>query len=114
MTAGTLAESGGVASPILAAAATLAHPPPAVVSQPPGRRRRRQWQRGQKLGADAERTARAAGEHRLRPLLAPRSLALVGASPRPGSVGLGMIEAVRGFPGRLHLVNPGYSEIQGQ
>ncbi|MFO1059527.1 MAG: CoA-binding protein [Dongiaceae bacterium] len=41
-------------------------------------------------------------------------MALVGASPKPDSVGLGMIEAARGFPGRLHFVNPGYREIAGR
>src|SRR5215475_5074877 len=54
-----------------------------------------------------------AGRHRLAPLLAPRSLALVGASPKPDSVGQGMIAGAAGFPGRLYLVNPGYREIGG-
>jgi acetate---CoA ligase (ADP-forming) len=53
------------------------------------------------------------GRHRLAPLLAPRSLALVGASPKPDSVGQGMIAGAAGFPGRLHLVNPAYREIGG-
>ena len=51
--------------------------------------------------------------HRLAPLLAPTSLALVGASPKPDSVGQGMIAGAAGFPGRLFLVNPGYREIGG-
>jgi len=54
-----------------------------------------------------------AGRHRLAPLLAPVSLALVGASPKPDSVGQGMIAGAAGFPGRLYLVNPGYREIGG-
>jgi predicted CoA-binding protein len=54
--------------------------------------------------------------HPLAPLLAPRSLALVGASPRPGSNGHGMIVAARscGFEGALYLVNPRYDEIEGE
>jgi acyl-CoA synthetase (NDP forming) len=54
--------------------------------------------------------------HPLAPLLAPRSLALVGASPRAGSNGHGMIAAARscGFEGALYLVNPRYDEIEGE
>jgi acyl-CoA synthetase (NDP forming) len=55
-------------------------------------------------------------KHPLAPLLAPRSLALVGASPRAGSYGHGMIEAARscGFEGALYRVNPRYDEIDGE
>jgi len=51
--------------------------------------------------------------HRLDPLLRPQSVALVGASPKPGSYGRGMIEACReaGFEGSISLVNPGYERI---
>jgi len=54
--------------------------------------------------------------HRLAPLLTPRAVALVGASPKPGSVGRGMIaSATMGeTPARIHLVNPNYPEIAGQ
>ncbi|HEY5658051.1 MAG TPA: CoA-binding protein, partial [Myxococcota bacterium] len=54
--------------------------------------------------------------HLLAPLLAPRSLALVGASPRAGSYGHGMIEAALscGFEGALYRVNPRYDEIDGE
>jgi acyl-CoA synthetase (NDP forming) len=54
-------------------------------------------------------------KHPLAPLLAPRSMALVGASPRPGSYGRGMIEAATscGYEGAIHLVNPRYEEIDG-
>jgi len=54
-------------------------------------------------------------KHPLAPLLAPHSMTLVGASPRPGSYGRGMIEAATscGFEGALHLVNPRYDEIDG-
>jgi acyl-CoA synthetase (NDP forming) len=55
------------------------------------------------------------GGHRLTPLLAPESIALVGASPKFESVGNGMIRALRegAFGGRLYLVNPNYREIDG-
>jgi len=54
-------------------------------------------------------------DHRLQPLLAPRSLALVGASPKAGTFGNAMIHACvdAGFPGDLYLVNPGYDEVEG-
>jgi acyl-CoA synthetase (NDP forming) len=47
--------------------------------------------------------------------LAPRSVALVGASPRPGSLGHRMVGELQRSPGvdRLHLVNPTYDEIAG-
>lgn len=53
--------------------------------------------------------------HRLDPLLRPSSIALVGASARPGSVGATIFAQLRrgGFPGRLALVNPRYREIGG-
>jgi acetyltransferase len=41
-------------------------------------------------------------------LLAPKSIALVGASARPGSLGTVVLERLNaaGFPGELYLVNP--------
>ena len=55
------------------------------------------------------------GEHRLRPLLAPRSIALVGGSPREGSVGNLMIRSLTkgGFRGDLSVVNPKYDSVEG-
>jgi acyl-CoA synthetase (NDP forming) len=55
-------------------------------------------------------------QHSLAPLLAPRSLALVGASPRPGSFGHGMIDAAKncGYEGALYLVNPRYDAIDDE
>ena len=55
-------------------------------------------------------------EHRLAPLLTPRSVALVGASPKPDTVGRGMVASatMAGTPGRLYLVNPNYPEIAGR
>lgn len=53
--------------------------------------------------------------HRLDPLLRPRSIAFVGASPRPDTVGNDMIRAIRdgGFPGPIYPINPKYDEIEG-
>ncbi|PSC04571.1 GNAT family N-acetyltransferase [Alsobacter soli] len=53
--------------------------------------------------------------YRLENLFAPRSVALVGASPREGSLGRAVLKNLRdaGFPGPLHLVNPKYAEIDG-
>lgn len=51
------------------------------------------------------RTADAAS---LRPLLRPRSVAVVGAGTKPGSVGRAVLKNIRraGFTGRLYAVNP--------
>ncbi len=53
--------------------------------------------------------------YRLDHLFAPRSVALVGASPRPTSVGRTILSNLRkgGFAGPIHLVNPRYGEIEG-
>ena len=53
--------------------------------------------------------------HRLAPLLAPRTIAIMGASERAGSPGNAAVrEIVRGkFPGRIFPVNPRYSAIEG-
>jgi len=55
-------------------------------------------------------------EHALSPLLAPRSIALVGASPKPNTPGNDMIVmATRaGFDGDVFLINPNYREIDGR
>ncbi len=64
----------------------------------------------------AESRSSSSGPHRLAPLLAPRSIALVGASARPGSVGNGMIRSTAELScgRRVHLVNPNYGEIDGR
>ena len=51
--------------------------------------------------------------YRLDRLFAPRSVALVGASPRPSSVGRTILNNLQtgGFAGPIQLVNPRYSEI---
>jgi acetyltransferase len=48
--------------------------------------------------------------------LNPRSLALFGASDRPGSAGRAVLDNIvsAGFPGVLHVVNPRYEEIGGR
>jgi acetyltransferase len=53
--------------------------------------------------------------YHLEKLLAPRSVALVGASPRQGSVGRAILENIRNskFKGEFGLVNRRYAEING-
>jgi len=53
--------------------------------------------------------------YRLKNLLSPRSVALVGASPRPGSVGRAILGNIRKakFKGDFGLVNQRYAEIDG-
>lgn len=51
--------------------------------------------------------------HRLDPLLRPRSVAVLGATERPGSVGRQTMEnlLLGRFPGNLYAVNPGRSDV---
>ena len=51
----------------------------------------------------------------LKSLLAPRSVALIGGSPRHGSVGRAILDNIRKaqFKGQFGLVNPRYREIDG-
>ena len=53
--------------------------------------------------------------HYLDPLLRPESLAVVGASERPHSVGLQTMENLLtgGFEGKLYAINPGYDSVCG-
>ena len=52
--------------------------------------------------------------YHLEQLLSPKSVALVGASPRPTSAGRAVLRNLRaaGFAGDIHLVNPHYDEIE--
>ncbi len=52
----------------------------------------------------------------LEAVFAPRSVAVVGASPRPGSVGRTVVHNLRqaGFTGPVGLVNPKYRQIEGE
>lgn len=54
--------------------------------------------------------------HYLRPLIRPESVALVGASERPGSLGRVVFENLRGggFKGPLYAVNPRHRSVLGQ
>lgn len=58
---------------------------------------------------------RLAAAASLRPLLAPRSVAVVGASRQPGGIGYSTLQSLAefGFTGRLYAVNPHASEILG-
>ena len=49
-------------------------------------------------------------------LLRPRTLAIVGASPKPESFGANLLRSIRhlGFPGEVYLVNPRYERIGEQ
>ncbi len=53
--------------------------------------------------------------HPLSHMFEPRSIAVVGASPREGSVGNAMLNCVlkSGYDGDLHLINPRHEEIVG-
>src|SRR5450631_2935044 len=53
--------------------------------------------------------------YRLDRLVAPRSLAVIGASPRETSVGRHVVANIiaAGFAGPVHVVNPNYAEIEG-
>lgn len=55
-------------------------------------------------------------DHRLSPLLTPRSVAVVGASTREGSTGLTIMQTLAelGFDGPVFPVNPRYDEVDGQ
>ena len=61
------------------------------------------------------RYQRSISTYRLKNLLSPRSVALVGASPRDGSVGRAILNNIRKaqFKGEFGLVNPRYPEIDG-
>lgn len=53
----------------------------------------------------------------LRPLDAlftPRSIAVVGATERAGSVGRAVVDNLKTFPGTVHLVNPTHARVLGQ
>ena len=56
-----------------------------------------------------------AAHHRLQPLLAPRSIAVVGASPRPDTPGNDVMRQLRqaGFLGELYPINPKYDSVEG-
>ena len=49
-------------------------------------------------------------------MLRPRSIAIVGASPSPGSLGAGLLANLErfAFAGEIHLVNASRTEINGR
>lgn len=53
--------------------------------------------------------------HRLDPLLRPRSVAIVGASARPDSMGEWALKnlLLGGYRGTIYPINPGYDDLQG-
>jgi acetyltransferase len=55
-------------------------------------------------------------QHYLRPLLAPTSVALVGATHRAGTVGRVLLEnlVAGGFAGEVHFVNPHHKRVLGK
>ena len=58
---------------------------------------------------------RSADVASMRPVLMPASVAVIGASRRPGSVGRAILQNIidGGFPGPVYPVNPGAAELDG-
>ena len=54
-------------------------------------------------------------EHRLRPLLNPVSIAVLGASQKMGTVGNEVLVNLLkgGFLGKIFAINPAYTDVQG-
>ncbi len=50
----------------------------------------------------------------LSPLLTPRSVAVVGASPSPGRAGNALMHALARFPGEVYPVHPAATEVLGR
>ncbi len=46
-------------------------------------------------------------------IFAPKSVALIGATDTPGSVGRALTENLRGFKGRVHFINPKKPRVLG-
>lgn len=61
-----------------------------------------------------QNTAGHGGDANLARFFAPRSIAVIGASERPGSFGLRTQANLRAFDGTVYLVNPARDEIAGQ
>ncbi len=61
-------------------------------------------------------TASPQAAHPLQPLFVPASVALVGASERPGTIGRAVLDNLRGggFAGPIRLVNPKYKTLAGE
>lgn len=53
--------------------------------------------------------------HYLQPLLSPRAVACIGASPKENSVGSDMLRMLKrsGYKGKVYPINPRYEEVEG-
>jgi len=53
--------------------------------------------------------------HYLQPLLNPRAVACIGASPKENSVGCDMLRMLKrsGYKGKVYAINPRYEEVEG-
>ncbi len=60
----------------------------------------------------AERSQKAASAS-LRPFFQPESVIVVGASRQPGTIGAMLLGNLKSFKGRLHVVHPTASEVNG-
>ncbi|HZP42332.1 MAG TPA: GNAT family N-acetyltransferase [Candidatus Binatia bacterium] len=62
-----------------------------------------------------DRREREAAAESIRPILAPRSVAVIGATDRPGTIGAALLQNLvrAGFRGPIHPVNPKHAEIAG-
>jgi len=58
-------------------------------------------------------TCQLPATHDLSAMFAPRSVALIGATDREGSVGRALLENLRSFPGDVYPVNPKRAEVLG-
>ncbi|MCO5072160.1 MAG: acetate--CoA ligase family protein [Rhizobiaceae bacterium] len=67
------------------------------------------------MKANISAIARDGGSHKLEALLAPRSIAVVGASPRADTPGFDTLAQLRriGYSGKIIPVNPRYDDIVG-
>jgi acetyltransferase len=73
--------------------------------------RRRRLHRPPENAAEASRPSGWGG---LDALFGPRSVALVGATERPGSVGRAALQNLAAFPGRVYPVNPNRATVLGR
>ena len=71
--------------------------------------------RATRIAPDFHSIPEHVSHHPLAPLLAPRSIALVGASLRPNTPGHDMVRMLQrgGFRGTVHAINPNYDAIEG-
>lgn len=73
--------------------------------------------RSRSVGGSVTRVTRMSPlQHYLRPLLAPLSVAVVGASEKPGTLGRVVFENLLegGFKGEIHAVNPNHRRVLGK